>query len=108
LLRLFEEAFSTGTGLGFHYTDLEVTELRALSALSAADANAYGTKVANLGELLGVLPAENRVSGFALPFRAYADFMAETGLDAEVESLFADQALRTDAAHKARATRGAA
>lgn len=81
-------------------SDLEVTELRALDELGAADARAYGTKAANLGELREVLPADNRVSGFALPFRAYADFMAETGLDAEVESLLADEMVRTDAAHK--------
>lgn len=81
-------------------SDLDVTELRALADLSAADAGAYGTKAANLGELSGVLPAENRVSGFAIPFRAYADFMAETGLDLEVESVLADETVRTDAAHK--------
>lgn len=81
-------------------SDLERTELSPLEALSAADANAYGTKAANLGELSRVLPAENQVNGFALPLRAYADFMAETGLDAEVESLLADEAVRTDAAHK--------
>jgi pyruvate, water dikinase len=81
-------------------SDLGVTELQALDALSAADAKAYGTKAANLGELSYVLPTENRVHGFALPFRSYADFMVETGLDAEVESLLADRAMRTDAAHK--------
>jgi hypothetical protein len=86
--------------VGEPVSDLEVTELGAFSGLSAADASAYGTKAANLGELSRVLPAANRVSGFALPFRAYADFMAETGLDAEVESLLADRAVRTDAAHK--------
>jgi hypothetical protein len=81
-------------------SDLEVTELRSIEELRAADAVAYGTKAANLGELHRVLPAENRVSGFALPFSAHAAFMAETGLDAEVESLLADEAVYTDAAHK--------
>jgi pyruvate,water dikinase len=81
-------------------SNLEVTELRSLEELRAADAVAYGTKAANLGELHGVLPAENRMSGFAVPFRAYADFMSETGLDAEVEALLGDDAVYTDAAHK--------
>jgi pyruvate,water dikinase len=81
-------------------SDLDVTVLSAFGVLSATDASAYGTKAANLGELSRVLPAENRVSGFALPFRAYADFMAETGLDAEVEALLADETVRSDAAHK--------
>jgi pyruvate, water dikinase len=98
------EAFwsSRRPNVGEPVSDLAVTELQALEGLSAADADAYGTKAANLGELSRVLPAENRVTGFALPFSAYADFMAETGLDAEVESLLADEAVRTDAAHKRR------
>jgi pyruvate,water dikinase len=86
--------------VGEPVSDLGVTELHPLEALSASDADAYGTKAANLGELSLVLPAENRVSGFALPFRAYADFMAETGLDAEVDALLADGAIHTDAARK--------
>lgn len=86
--------------LGDPESDLGVTELRRLDVLTAADASAYGVKAANLGELSTVLPQVNRVSGFAVPFRAYADFMAETGLDREVESLLADPAVRTDAAHK--------
>jgi hypothetical protein len=86
--------------VGEPVSDLEVTELQALDTLTAADADAYGTKAANLGELSRVLPAENRVSGFALPFRAYADFMVETALDVEVESLLADEAVWTDAARK--------
>lgn len=81
-------------------SDLEVTELRSLDELRADDAAAFGTKAANLGELSRVLPEHNRVTGFAIPFRAYADFMAETGLQDEVEALLADERVRTDAAHK--------
>jgi pyruvate,water dikinase len=86
--------------LGDPASDLGVTELRPLELLTAADARAYGAKAANLGELATVLRAENRVSGFALPFSAYATFMTETGLDSEVESLLADDTVYTDAAHK--------
>jgi hypothetical protein len=81
-------------------SDLDVTELRALDELRADAAVAFGTKAANLGELSSLLPAGNRVTGFALPFSAYADFMAETGLDEQVDSLLADERVYVDAAHK--------
>jgi hypothetical protein len=81
-------------------SDLGVTELAALDDLRADAAVAFGTKAANLGELSLVLPEGNRVTGFALPFSTYADFMAETGLDAEVDSLLADERVYVDAGHK--------
>jgi pyruvate, water dikinase len=81
-------------------SDLDVTELRSLDDLRAEAAVAFGTKAANLGELSVALPEDNRVRGFALPFSAYADFMAETGLDAEVDALLADERVYVDAAHK--------
>jgi hypothetical protein len=80
--------------------DLEVTHWEPLAALSSADAAAFGTKAANLGELSGVLPAEHRVSGFAIPFSAYSTFMQQRGLSAEVEALLADARVFTDAAYK--------
>lgn len=86
--------------IGEPQSDLDVTELRSLDDLRAEAAVAFGTKAANLGELSLVLPEDNRVSGFALPFSAYADFMAQTGLDAEVDSLLADEQVYVDAAHK--------
>ncbi|HEY3496782.1 MAG TPA: PEP/pyruvate-binding domain-containing protein, partial [Polyangiaceae bacterium] len=86
--------------LGTPPVDLETTSLTPLAALDATFVPSFGTKAANLGELSQILPAENRVEGFAIPFRAYADFMSENGLDAEVESLLADPRVASDAAYK--------
>ena len=80
--------------------DLEVTALTGLESIRSTDTAAFGTKAANLGELTQLLPVENRVDGFAIPFRAYADFMDQRGLTAEVDALLADALVFTDAAHK--------
>jgi pyruvate, water dikinase len=86
--------------LGTPRADLERSELVALDELDASAAPAFGTKAANLGELSRILPDENRVHGFAIPFRAYAEFMQESGLAAEVAALLADPRVGSDAAHK--------
>jgi pyruvate, water dikinase len=86
--------------LGTPASELETSALTPLDAIDARNTATFGTKVANLGELSQLLPAENRVTGFALPFRAYADFMAESDLSDEVDSLLADPRVTTDAAYK--------
>lgn len=80
--------------------DLAVTELRGFGPLQAGDATAYGTKAANLGELYEVLPSTNRVTGFAVPFSAYRDFMGAAGLQASVDALLADPRTATEAAYR--------
>ena len=77
-------------------SDLTVTELRPLSELSLEDADAYGTKAANLGELNAILPAGTRPDGFAIPFARFRDHLVAAGIDAEVEAALADPRLRTD------------
>lgn len=80
--------------------DLETSDLRPFAALRAEDAAVFGAKAANLGELHGILAAENRVEGFAIPFKAFADFMQQNGLEAEVVALLADPLIYVDAVHK--------
>ena len=80
--------------------DLSVSEPRGLGTLRAADAPAFGTKAANLGELLAVLPAANRVEGFGIPLAAYRDFMAATGLQDAVLALLADPRTASEAAFR--------
>jgi pyruvate,water dikinase len=61
--------------------DLAEGRLRPLGELRVADALAFGSKAANLGELGQALPAANRVTaGFAIPFSTYRDFMEQAGL----------------------------
>jgi hypothetical protein len=86
--------------LGEPRAELDVAEPAALESLEAVDAAAFGAKAANLGELSRALPIDHTVRGFALPFRLYVDFVAASGLDAEIEALLADREVRTDAGHK--------
>jgi pyruvate, water dikinase len=81
-------------------SDLTVAEPRGFAAIGHDDAVAFGTKAANLGELRSVLPPENRMEGFAIPFSAYTDFVTQRGLTAQIDDLLADPLVRTDAAHK--------
>jgi hypothetical protein len=82
-------------------SDLAVTELAGFDALDHDDALAYGAKAANLGELHGLLPPEHRVEGFAVPFRAYVDFVEHNGLEARIAALLADPRVYTDRVYRA-------
>ena len=86
--------------VGEPQADLSVTEYRPLTELRADAALAYGVKVANLGELHGMLDEDNRVEGFGIPFGAYARFVHTRGLDVQVEDVLADAELYTNAEHK--------
>ncbi len=80
--------------------DLSVTALGVYGQIGADSAQAYGAKAANLAELHQILPAENRVDGFAIPFSAYRDFMEANGLGPQVEALLNDPLIKTNADHK--------
>ena len=86
--------------VGQPVADLNEEELAALDELGHGDANVYGTKAANLAELGAILPPDNRVKGFAIPFRAYADFMTAHGLFDVVEDLLNDPQVGTDRTYK--------
>jgi pyruvate,water dikinase len=88
----------TRTRLSPLAADLEIAEVAPFAALVGRDATAYGTKAANLGELHALLPEEHRADGFALPFSAYARFMAESGLDVLVQELLDDPEVHENAA----------
>jgi pyruvate, water dikinase len=77
--------------------DLDETRLLPFEVIAAGDADAYGSKAANLGELHAVLPEGNRVAGFGIPFSLYRDWMAETGMSARVEALLDDPRTAADA-----------
>lgn len=86
--------------LGAPNAELRTSALTPLHEIAASEAATFGTKAANLGELSRLLPADHRVTGFAFPFRAYADFMTESGLETEVDALLAEPLIATDAAYK--------
>ena len=80
--------------------DLDQTSLAPVAFLSAADAAAYGGKAANLGELNRVLPEENRVAGFGVPFSRYREWMQENGLAGRVAELLSDPRVDQDARYR--------
>ena len=69
--------------------NLEVQELPALASLSNQDSLAYGTKAANLGELIRALESNNVVSGIAIPFAAYAEHVEHAAVAERIDALLA-------------------
>ncbi|MBA3499185.1 MAG: pyruvate, phosphate dikinase, partial [Deltaproteobacteria bacterium] len=70
-----------------------------LTRMRAKDAVIYGTKSANLGEIVTAnLEGVNVPAGFGVPFFYYVQHMRANGLDKKVEALLADPKFKTDAA----------
>jgi hypothetical protein len=85
--------------------NLEVTELRPLATMRAADASIYGAKAANLGEIVHAkIATVNVPDGFGIPFSAYRDHMRRNHLDAEVDAFLKDPRFPTDAAWRKQAS----
>lgn len=82
--------------LGPLRSNLEVSDFRSFLDLTHENADAFGAKAANLGQLHGILPPENRVEGFGIPFRAYSEFIDHNGIDASIAALLADPEIATD------------
>jgi hypothetical protein len=81
-------------------SDLSVRAIAPLSSLRHSDAQAYGVKAANLGELTVALPAPHRPEGVAVPFAAYADHLQLHGIDERIEEVLADPRMQTNRAWK--------
>jgi hypothetical protein len=80
--------------------NLTVEAISTFRTLRAPDAEAYGPKAANLGELTRVIEPPNRNEGFGIPFARYQQFARQLGLDVELEAMRHEERLRTDAAYK--------
>lgn len=80
--------------------DLTNDRMAALSDQDRSDSLAYGAKSANLGFLFSLLPeaggAYRVPDGFTIPFSYYERHLRESGLDAEIDELLADAAIRND------------
>jgi rifampicin phosphotransferase len=73
-------------------SNLKVTTLASLAAIRAKDSNIYGSKAANLGEIVYSRPRIFDVPrGFAVPFVYYRRFMESNGLFDTIEKLQFDQ-----------------
>lgn len=81
--------------------DLEVRELRPLKRMRAKDARIYGTKSANLGEILHAKPKGVHVpDGFGIPFVYYQEHMKRHGFDKELEALLAEPRFLQEAPYR--------
>ncbi|MBK9031073.1 MAG: PEP/pyruvate-binding domain-containing protein [Myxococcales bacterium] len=84
--------------------DLAARDLRGLDQLRAVDARAYGTKAANLGEIVaGKLTGFAVPPGFGVPIAYYDAHLEAAGLDARIAALLADDRFRTDARYRKQA-----
>jgi hypothetical protein len=73
--------------------NLTTTALMPLHQMRAKDSIAYGSKAANLGELIFKrVPGIIVPDGFGVPYAAYAKFMKDNGFDKIIDDLMDDNA----------------
>jgi len=73
-------------------SNLKVTTLAALTAIRQTDSDTYGSKAANLGEIVHSRPKTFDVPpGFAIPFTYYRQFMQANGFFDTVDKFLFDQ-----------------
>jgi rifampicin phosphotransferase len=71
--------------------DLKTTRLLGLRQMRKKDSIAYGSKAANLGEMLHAqIPGLSVPDGFAIPYYWYDRFMKSNGLDKTINDLIDD------------------
>jgi hypothetical protein len=79
--------------------DTSSRRLAMLTRIRGKDVLTYGTKTANLGEVVTANLSGVRVpAGFGVPFAYYAQHVQQHGLDARIEAMLADARFGTDAA----------
>ena len=79
------------TAVKLRKANLEPTKLAPLDTLRAADASAYGSKTANLGEIVSAkLPGVAVPPGFGVPISFYAAHLHAAGIDARIEAMLSD------------------
>jgi len=79
--------------------DIDNPSFAMLTRQRAKDATIYGTKSANLGEIVTANIAGVRVpAGFGVPFFYYVQHLRQNGLDTKASALLADKRFKVDAA----------
>jgi len=72
-------------------SDLKVTKIASLREMRKKDSIIYGSKSANLGEMINVkIPGVVVPNGFTVPFYWYDKFMKDNGFDQTVDALLDD------------------
>ncbi len=83
---------------------IEVRRLAMLSRMRARDVVIYGTKAANLGQIVSANLDDVRVpNGFGVPFYYYVQHMKQNHLDGKVDAVLGDARFKTDAAWRKQA-----
>ncbi len=81
--------------------NLGVTALTALDGLRASDASAFGSKTANLGEIVAAkLTGVVVPPAFGIPIAHYAAHLKNAGLDTRIQQMLADPAFRSSQAQR--------
>ncbi|MDY7226266.1 PEP/pyruvate-binding domain-containing protein [Hyalangium rubrum] len=81
--------------------DLTAHELRPLKRMRARDTRLYGTKAANLGEIIHAkLPGVHVPDGFGIPFAFYVEHLQRHGLHTELEAMLAEPRFQQEAAFR--------
>ena len=84
--------------------DANHTELTPLTRIRASDVNRFGTKTANLGEIVHANAANVNVpAGFGVPFNAYIEHIAANHLQAKIDAMLNDARFTNDAAWRREA-----
>ncbi len=75
-----------------------------LTRMRGKDVTVYGTKAANLGEIVTAnLPGVRVPAGFGVPFHYYQQHLLRNGLDKKIDALLADPKFKTDGAWRKQA-----
>ena len=98
-IKELEGKLATARHVELPQANLTNPRLAMLTRIRAKDVTLYGTKTANLGEIVTAnLPGVNVPPGFGVPFFYYVQHMKKNGLDKTVETMLSDKRFATDAA----------
>jgi len=87
--------------------DITAPRLAMLTRMRAKDVVKYGTKAANLGEIVTAnLEGVSVPPGFGVPFFYYVQHMTQNKLDGKVDAVLADKRFKTDPAWRKQALEG--
>ena len=98
-IKELEGKLATARHVELPQANLTNPRLAMLTRIRAKNVTLYGTKTANLGEIVTAnLPGVNVPPGFGVPFFYYVQHMKKNGLDKTVETMLSDKRFATDAA----------
>ncbi|MCW5804349.1 MAG: PEP/pyruvate-binding domain-containing protein [Deltaproteobacteria bacterium] len=86
---------------------IEIPRFAMLTRMRAKDASIYGTKAANLGEIVTANLKGVRVpEGFGIPFYYYTQHLQQNGLDKQIDAMLADPKFKSDQKWRAQVLEG--